>query len=133
MALCLVGKAGTWLIWAWVKPVMSQEAPIPLAPCSKAAQSNHTNPNQGDVLQKYLEKRTAFTVYKEEVSELPTIVTWIGMADYSRRLIFEKDYWILFKLGSLPLVSSDNLTQLKYGANYIHDSYGIIVENYSRA
>ena len=72
---------------------------------------------QGDVLQKYLRKRTAFTVYKEEVRELPTIVTWIGMADHSRHLIFEKDYWILFKLGSLPLLSSDNLTQLKYGAN----------------
>ena len=88
--------------------------------------------HQGDVLQKYLKQRTAFTVYKEEVSELPTIVTWIGMADHSRHLIFEKDYWILFKLGSLPLVSSDNLTQLKYGANYIRDSYGIIVQNYSR-
>ena len=44
MALCLVGKAGKGRIWAGFLPVISQEAPIPLAPCSQAAQSNRANP-----------------------------------------------------------------------------------------
>ena len=44
MALCLVGKAGRGLIWVGFSSVVSQEAPIPLAPCSEAAQPNHANP-----------------------------------------------------------------------------------------
>ena len=47
MALCLVGKVGRGLIWVGFSPVMSQEAPIPLAPCSKVTQSNHANPTDG--------------------------------------------------------------------------------------
>ena len=54
MALCLVGKAGRGLIWAGFPPVMSQEAPIPLAPCSEAAQSNHANPTNQSTLLKIL-------------------------------------------------------------------------------
>ena len=46
MALCLVGKAGRGLIWVGFSSVMSQQTPIPLAPCSEAAQPNHANPNE---------------------------------------------------------------------------------------
>ena len=45
MALCLVGKAGRGRIWEGFSSVMSQKAPIPLAPCSEAAQPNHGNPS----------------------------------------------------------------------------------------
>ena len=45
MALCLEGKAAKGQIWVGFSSVISQETPIPLAPCSEAAQPNHGNPS----------------------------------------------------------------------------------------
>ena len=36
---------------------------------------------QGDVLEKFASKRTNFAQYEEEVTELPTILTYIDMPD----------------------------------------------------
>ena len=45
VALCLVAKAGRGPTWVGFSSVMSQEAPIALAPFCKAAQLNHANPS----------------------------------------------------------------------------------------
>ena len=35
---------------------------------------------QGDVVQRYLLRRTDFTVYEEDITELPTVVTYLRIS-----------------------------------------------------
>ena len=85
--------------------------------------------NKGDVFPRFLQKRTNFAEYGEQITEMPTIVTWIQYSNLARRLEFGKDYQINYS--EHPWATSTNLTQ---GENWIssikirfdvkYDSYG---------
>ena len=48
---------------------------------------------QGDVLQRFQLKRTNFAEYEEDITELPTVQTWLGFGN----LTFGQDYNISYK------------------------------------
>ena len=56
---------------------------------------------EGDVVQKYLRRRTNFAVHEEDMTELPTIVTYIY--PYSNDFKIGRDFEIQFKAGILAI------------------------------
>ena len=67
---------------------------------------------EGDVVQKYLRRRTNFAIHEEDISELPTIVTYIY--PYSDTFQLGRDFNIQFKAGLLAVpLEGLNLTMGK--------------------
>ena len=75
MALCLEGKAAKGQIWVGFSSVISQETPIPLAPCSEAAQPNHGNPSM------HLEDLEAFGMIQTILKYVMEYTEWWGFSD----------------------------------------------------
>ena len=73
---------------------------------------------QGDVMQRFYRKRTNFATYEEDITELPSIVTWILAPN--QYLKFAKDFRIVLTQGAPG--SFQNTINLKYGKNIVPNS-----------
>ena len=84
---------------------------------------------QGDIVQRFKQRRTNFAEYTEPITELPTIVTWIQYSNDSQtsKLQFGKDY-------SLDFQSENKLwkrSTLKIGNNSVAGILIHLEENYN--
>ena len=75
--------------------------------------------HEGNVIQRYLQRRTNFAVYEEPISELPTIVTYVTESGSSKisELKLQKDFDLQFTQTSYA-----KLANLSFGNNHIKDS-----------
>ena len=77
----------------------------------------------GDVVQKYLSAKTSYAEYTEEMTELPTIVTYLDSCNLGKHT-FGEDYKIYY--GVLGSVTSFNLT---LGENIIDSTFNLVLEH----
>ena len=84
--------------------------------------------HQGDIVQRFQQKRTNFAEYSEKVRQLPTIVTWIQYlqgVNRSQHLKYGEDYFI--RHSEHPWI---DFTTLKLGKNTLKSLHLKIEEKY---
>ena len=83
---------------------------------------------EGEVIQRFQLRRTNFAVFEEDLTELPTITTYIY--PYIANITYNRDFKIFFRLGNSELTNPTNKKALTLGLNNFRIGFSVNFQHF---
>ena len=81
--------------------------------------------HQGNVVQRFQERKTNFAKQDELVTEMPTIVTWPSPVDWKLKLLLGENYFIIFEYMGKETVLTEGYNKHSSGTIHVEVKYNL--------